>query len=335
MRAVGRIVAGAALGVMALGAVTWGAAALWFDGPAARPLAGSLAAAFVIGQVALVVAVRPRRRAAGAGAALFAVVLAWWLAIPARNDRPWLPDVAELPRGDVVGHRLTITNVRNFTYRSETAFTPHWETRTYDLTAIRGMDLFLSYWSGPAIAHTIVSWEFADGPPLAISIETRKEVGETYSAIGGFFRQYELYYVVADERDVIGVRTIHRGEQVFLYRLRTPPARARKLLLDYVDEINRLAREPVWYNAFTHNCTTTIQTHVQQAGIPSPWDWRLLVNGYLDEALYEDGVLNTTLPFPTLRARSDITAVAKAADASAEFSRRIRDGLPGRPPPPA
>jgi hypothetical protein len=191
----------------------------------------------------------------------------------------------------------------------------------------------MSYWASPLIAHTIMSWEFDDGGHLAISIETRKERGESYSAVRGFFRQYELYYVVADERDVIGVRTNHRGERVYLYRLAASPARARALLLAYLERVNQLARAPAWYNAFSHNCTTSIRLHVQEIGVANPWDWRILVNGHGDQMLYERGSLNRDLPFDELRARSDITARAQAADSRPDFSTRIRDGLPERPPP--
>ena len=195
----------------------------------------------------------------------------------------------------------------------ETDFTPHWETRSYDLDRLLGADLFLSFWGPTLIAHTIVSWEFEDGPPLAISIETRKEKGEEYSAVKGFFRQFELYYVVADERDVIGVRADQRGEQVFLYRVRMPLAQARAMLVDYLEEVNQLAGHPKWYNAFSHNCTTAIRKHRQHIGAAQSFDWRILANGRLDELMYERGGIDTSLPFAELRARSDVTAKAKAA----------------------
>jgi len=333
LRAVGRIALGIACGlVLALG-VVWAAAALWIDGPAARPLAGILAGGLVVAEIAIFVLLRPWGRAFLAGTALFAVVLMWWLAIPASNERDWQPDVARLPVATFDGDRVTITNVRNFNYRSETDYDERWETRTYDLAKLRGADLFISYWGPTQIAHTIVSWEFEDAPPLAVSIETRKERGESYSALLGFFRQYELYYVVADERDLVGLRTNHRGEQVFLYRFRSPPGFARSLLVSYLDEINELAARPKWYNAGTQNCTTTIRLHVRQAGVQNPLDWRLFLNGHLDELIYERRNVDTTLPFPEMRARSDITARAKAGGDAPGFSARIREGLPPRPPP--
>ena len=328
MRAVGRVL----LGILCVVLGAWSAAALWFDGPASRPLSGALGAALFLAMLVL-----PQRSGRGVAAAgvLFAGLLTWWLSIPPRSDRDWLPDVSMPATAAFEGSQVTIHNVRNFDYRSETDYTPHWETRTYDLDQVRGLDLFLSYWGSPTIAHTIMSWDFADGPSLAISIETRKEKGEEYSAVRGFFRQFELYYVVADERDVIRLRTDFRGEDVFLYRLAAPPELARELLVSYLKEIDQLAKTPEWYNAFTHNCTTTIRLHVMQVGVPQPFDWRILANGHIDEMLYERRSINTTRPFPEIRAASAISARAKAARGASDFSTRIRMGLPDRPPPPA
>jgi Domain of unknown function (DUF4105) len=171
--------------------------------------------------------------------------------------------------------------------------------------------------------------DFDDSQNLAISIETRKEKGESYSALRGFFRQYELCYVVADERDLIGLRTNYRGEQVYLYPIRAPASQARALLVDYLDEVNRLAEHPQWYNALTQNCTTTIRGHAQNIGAGGRVDWRLLANGHVDELLYERGQIDTSLPLAVLRARSNITAKARAADDSADFSTLIRENLPG------
>jgi hypothetical protein len=330
MRLFGRLV----LWIVLLAAVAWGSAALWFDGPASKPLAGLLAAAYPLATLALLTLLRPRRRAYAASLALFAVVLGWWLSLAPSNSRDWQPDVAQLPSAEIRGDTITLRNVRNFDYRSETDYTEHWETRSYDLSKLRGLDLYVIYWGSPSIAHTILSWNFDDGQHLAVSIETRKEQGESYSAVRGFFRQYELYYVVADERDVVGLRTNHRHEDVYLYQLRTPPARARALLLDYLETVNRLAQQPKWYNALRYNCTTTIRMHASDAIMGIPLDWRWLANGYLDELLYEKGVLNRDLPFSELKTLSHINPRAQAVPADGDFSGMIREGLPPRPPPP-
>ena len=318
-------------------AVLWAAAAIWIDGPSERFLAGILAVIFLSVSAASWFLRRPFWIRVLLSLMPFAVVLLWWSSIAPSNDRDWLPEVAHPPVAELQGNRLTVHNVRNFSYHgSDLDFTEQWETRHYDLSQITGLDLFISYW-GPALyAHTIMSWEFADGQHLSISIETRKETGESYSALLGFFRQYELYYVVGDERDLIGVRTDHRDEQVFLYRLRTPPPAARVLLLSYLQEVNRLAQHPKWYNAWSHNCTTVIVHHIEAlAPDRIPWDWRVLANGYLDRFAYERGGINTSLPFDEVKRQSDITAKARDAGTSPDFSRLIREGLPPRPQPSA
>jgi hypothetical protein len=324
-----RILLLAAAWPIVLMGVVWAAAALWIDGPSQPGLAGVAAGAFAGGCLVLLALHRPAWRALLAAGAAVVLVGIWWNGISAKNDRDWLPDVARLPRATVRGDAATIENVRNFDYRTETEYTERWETRTYDLAQVRGFDMFLAFWGPTLIAHTIASWEFADGQHLAVSIETRKEKGESYSALRGFFRQYELYYVVADERDVIRLRTNYRGERVYLYRLRAPLEAAKALLLDYLQEVNRLAEAPRWYNALTHNCTTAIRKHALAVSAGRPWDWRILANGRLDELGYERGQLDTSLPFAELKHRSDITARAKAADAASDFSRRIRLVPPG------
>lgn len=318
------------LGLLLVVGIAWGALALWFDGPADRWLAGLLSTGWVAVCLMVLITVRPPVYALAAVAMAFLVLLGWWLSIPPDNDRDWYPDVARLPAATIVGSRLTLHNLRNFDYRSETDYTERWETRVFDLDRLQGMDLFISFWGPTLIAHTITSWEFTDGSHLAISIETRKQKGESYSAIRGFFRQYELYYVVADERDVIRLRTNYRGERVYLYRIQVKPEFARALLLDYLAEVNRLAKQPRWYNALTSNCTTVIRHHIRQVSPGYPWSWKILANGYLDELAYARGTIDTTLPLAELRRQSDITAKAQAADRDPAFSQQIRVGLPGQ-----
>ncbi len=315
-------------------AALWACAALWFDGPTSRALAGALTAGFALATLFLLVRVRPWPRALGGFALLFALVLGWWLSIPPEQDREWQPDVARTAHMQIDGDRLTVENVRHFAYRTEADYTERWETRTYDLSQLQGADLFLSYWGSPMIAHTFVSWDFGTGPPLTISIETRKEVGEAYSAIRGFFRQFELYYVVSDERDVAWLRTNVRREDTYLYRLRGSAETARALLLDFAAGINRLAEEPAWYNAFSHNCTTSIRRHVDHALGSRPWDWRIFVNGYLDQAMYEQGTIARDLPFEEVRRSSAISARAQKLSSPADFSRHVREAIPARPAAP-
>jgi hypothetical protein len=255
-------------------------------------------------------------------------VLIWWLTLSPTNDGDWQPDVAQKAWADIQGDEVTLHNVRNCDYRTDTDYTPHWETRTVRLSQITGIDLAIDYWGSPWIAHPIASFQFADAPPLCFSIETRRKVGQTYSTIGGLYRQFELIYIVADERDVIRVRTNYRNEDIYLYRTTVSPAQARERFLEYIHSLNALRNKPRWYNAITTNCTTSIRTQ-HPANERVPWDWRILLNGKGDELLYERHVIVTSgLPFAELKTRSLINTRARAANDSPDFSKLIRVGLP-------
>jgi len=303
---------------------------LLFTGPGgaawARP---SLASAYALASVAALLWLRPFWKTLAAWGAALVMVWLWWGTLRPSNEREWQPDVARLSWAEVHGDILTFHNVRNFDYRSETDFSPRYEDRFCDLAKLHGCDLFLSYWGSPAIAHTIMSWDFEGSPPLAISIETRKKMGQEYSAVKGFFRQYEITYMAADERDVVRLRTNYRDEQVHLYRLKVTPERAKALLLDYVAAMNTLVETPEFCNARVDNCTTSIRRQVRNIDPEtSLTDWRLLANEYGDEMPYEHGTLDTRLPFAELRERSLINIRAKTLDRDFAFSRLIREGLP-------
>jgi hypothetical protein len=316
------------VGVACAALLAWMSLAIFFSplepawmrvGLAALPFSSVIAALFLV---------RPLRRVPIGVACAFVLVLGAWLAIPPSHDRSWQPDVATLPYAEIDGDQVVVHNVRNTEYRSESDFTVRLEDRELDLSQLRSLDLFLIYWGSPWIAHTIMSFGFEDGQYLAISIETRKEEGESYSAIRGFFRKYELVYVVADERDVIGLRTNLRGEDVYVYRLDTPPEVRRLLLLAYLDAVNQLYERPEWYNALVHNCTTTIQHLAAPHQQRSWWSWQLLANGHLDELAYEIGAIDRSLPFSELKKLSNINERARAAGVGPGFSKRIREGVP-------
>ena len=309
-------------------AIAWAFGAVWFDAPfgnANKFIAGLLALA----SVAALVFVRPFWRKVGVSALLFGSVLAWWMSLSPTNDSDWQPDVAQKAWADIQGDEVTFHNVRNCDYRTETEYTPHWETRTVGISQITGIDLAIDYWGSPWIAHPIVSFQFTDAPPLCFSIETRRKLGQTYSAIEGLYRQFELIYIVADERDVIRVRTNYRDEDIYLYHTTISPARARERFLEYIHSLNALRNKPRWYNAITTNCTTSIRTqHPPKERIP--WDWRILLNGKGDELMYERHFIVTDgLPFAELKSRSLIDTRARAANDSPDFSQLIRVGLPG------
>lgn len=313
--------------LLTLTLTAWAAAALYFDllpGTSLRTLGAS---SYGLAMVGALLTFRGRGKAIAICLAGFALVLAWWLTLKPSNDRAWQPDVAQTAWAEIDGDHVTIHNVRNCDYRTEGDYTPHWETRSYDLSQIRGMDIFLTYWGSPWIAHPIVSFQFGDNDYIAMSIETRKEVGEQYSAIRGFFRYYELIYTVSDERDVVRLRTNYRkGEETYLFHTRATPEHARATFLNYLKKINRIRNRAEWYNALTNNCTTNIAT---LAGEPQ-LDWRVLLNGRADQMLFERGDLATgNLPFAQLKQQAHINAAARAANDAPDFSRRIREGRAG------
>lgn len=307
----------------------WGTLAILFSNLPA-PLRPWIAAIFGVGSLAALVSRYSSLQSQLGFLVVFATVLVGWLLMPPSNNRNWQPDVALLPWADIQGDRVAIHNIRNCDYRSETDYTVRHYDRTFDLAGLKSLDLALIYWGSPYIAHTMLSFGFEGGGIVCFSVETRKEVGEAYSSIKGFFRQYELTYVVADERDLIRLRTNYRGEQVYLYRLQESADLVRKIFLDYLREVNSLKERPQWYNALSDNCTTSIRSNKAPYNPDSRLDWRIIVNGFLDEMLYERGAIDTSLPFPELKKRSLINELAKKVDKSPNFSELIRVGLPGK-----
>lgn len=262
----------------------------------------------------------------------FLLVLAWWLSLKPTNNADWQPNADRTAWVEIDGDRVTIHNLRNCDYKTETDYTNCWSDRTVFLSQLRFADLFFTNWGPRWIGHPIVSFQFGDNDHVAFSIEARYKVGQSYSAILGFFRQYELIFVASDERDVIRLRTNYRkDEEVYMYRTTLSPETARAMFLVYVQYLNKLRDSPEWYNALTRNCTTAIEQQIA-ADMPNPqsWNYQIILNGTLDRLLYERGRLVTGgLPFPELRQRAHINAAARAADQSPEFSALIRAGRVG------
>ena len=320
-----------ALAVAGLG--VWGTLALHYSGVSPGWLRATLAAAFGLLTVAALGAIGGgwrRGTILAAFAAAFLVLLVYWRTIEPSNDRDWAPEVARLPHATVDGDRVTLHDIRNFDYRTETDFTPAYYDRTFDLRKLDAVDVVTVYWMGPAIAHVFLSFGFGD-EHVAVSVEARKERGEGYSSVQGFFKRYELIYIVGDERDLIRVRTNYRRdppEDVYLYRVRGPAENSRRLFLEYVRAINALREQPRFYDTLTTNCTTSIVLHTRVNPGHLPLSWKVLLSGYAAEYVYERGRLDTSLPFEELRRRSRINDAAQAADQAPDFSRRIRRGLP-------
>ena len=329
---------GGALVVLAL--ALWASLAAYF-GPWAS---GVGAAGLAVAGVGLVLALL-RGRAIRPAALVFAVAFGTfcflWSRVEPSNDRSWQPDVARIASATIEGNRVTLRNIRNFDYRTETDYDERYYDATFDLDELEGIDLLTVYWMGDAIAHVMLSFVFEGDRYVTVSIETRKEVGESYDTIRGFFRQYELIYVVGDERDLVRLRTNVRKdpiEDVYLYRTGVSRASARRLFLDYLREINALNERPEFYNTGTTNCTTNVYRHTKVNPGDHGFSWKILLSGYAAEYVYENGLLDTQMPFETLRRLSHVNPRAHEADRADDFSKRIRVGLPrpgqSDPPPP-
>lgn len=325
----------AAMACACLLVTVWGVLALWFRLPAV-PAAILGALLGLSGIAACWMLLRRRQtRASYTAFAVFAAALLllgfWWQSITPSHERPWADDVARLLESNIEGERVTLHNVRNFAWRSETDYTPRWETRQYDLRQLQSADLILSYWMGPHIAHTLVSFGFADGQRLVFSLEIRKERQEAFSAVGGFFRQFEQVMIAADESDIVKTRTNARGEQVYLYPVKITKTQLRTLFLAYLEQARQLREAPSFYNTLTSNCTTIIFELARQIAPGLPLDYRLLLSGHFAEYAQEQGALVSRLPFRQLMKASHINARAQQADGAnaGDFSRAIRVGLPG------
>lgn len=268
------------------------------------------------------------RRRAGAGAflAIFAVLAVWWGSIAPSNDRPWAADVAHGVTSTIDGDVLTLRNVRNFDWRTENDGEARWETRTYKLSDLESLDVFTSVWDNPAIAHTLVSFGFRDGQRLVFSAEIRRELGEEFSSIGGFFKQFEMVLIAADERDIVQLRTNFRNEAVSLFPVDADDKFRRALLLSYLDYGNRLASQPEWYETIFSNCTTVVYRLASVLAPGARLDWRILFSGYLPDYLYDHGYITNALPLAEVKQRAQISGIAKKTPADADFSAAIRSG---------
>lgn len=298
----------------------WGGGALWFQAAPAMAVAWggfSLATQVLWWR-------RGNARVLLPWLAALALMMGWWSTIKPSHDRVWADDVARMVTGRVQGSVVTLDQVRNFDWRSDSDYTQRWEPRSYDLNRLQSVDVAMSYWMGPVIAHTLVSFGFADGRYLTFSIEIRKERGESFDAIAGFFKRFETVLIAADERDILRVRTNVRGEDMYLYRLKMPPEAMRSLFLSYLDEGAQLKRRPRFYNTLIANCTTIVFEMARRIDPGLPLDWRLLASGYLDRYLFDIGALAGQGGFDALRQQAHITGKAKAAGQTADFSSGIR-----------
>jgi hypothetical protein len=305
----------------------WATLAIYYSNLPWPWLRLALAVSFAaFGVWALWITRRPRMPWVFAG--MFLVVCAWWATILPSHDRDWRKDVAVMPHAIVDGDRVRIIDVRDFEYRTRDDFTVRYKEREVSLSHLTGVDFYVSFWMEGPIGHTFLSFVFDNAPPLGMSIETRPEVGEGYSPIASLFKQYELIYVVGEERDLVRLRTNYRDEEVFLYHLTISPEAARRLFLVYIGRINELYDKAEWYHLLSNSCTINIVRYANVAGRTGGLDIRHILNGLIDRYFYNTGLVNTALGFDELRRRSNITEVSRAAGNGDDFPQRIRANLP-------
>ena len=326
LRAMGRGLALLLGALVALVSGAWGALALWYQlpgGTALRTLGAMLWAALVLALFALAI-LRRTWWPLGGYALLYALLLAWWSSIAPSGHRAWADDVARQLTGEVHGSVVTLHDVRDFHWRSDSDYDARWETQSYDLDHLVSADALLSHWGSQAIAHAMISFGFDDGRHLAFSVEIRKRRGQQFSSIGGFFKDYEAILIAAPESDLIRVRTNVRGEDDYLYPLAIERTTMRALFLSYVDKANRLAIEPAFYNTVTSNCASMVYRMARQLDPGLPLDPRLLLTGYLPGYLYQIGVLDHRFTLQEWNERARITELARASRADENFSTAIR-----------
>jgi len=271
------------------------------------------------------------RRVALAAVTLVIVAIAIGIALVGdqpRSDRRWIPQQAVLAHSDIRGDSVFVTHVRNFSYTAEEEFTPAYDDRAYDLNALESVWFivtpFSKRWRGPA--HTFVSFGFADSQFVGISVEARREPGETYSPLTGLFRQFELMYVIGDERDLIGSRAVYGGYDVYVYPIRASRARIRTLFLEMLARANALATRPEFYNTLTNNCTSNVVDHVNHI-VPRavPHGITTILPGYADEVAYSLGLIDNSISLDEARRSFRVNDRARRFVTSPDFSRRIRD----------
>lgn len=265
----------------------------------------------------------------GLGGAVLVVWSLWWTGISPRQDRDWM---AEVSRGvtaePVAGGLVRVRDIRNFRWSSPTEAVEDWYDLEVDPQQIDSVDMIMSVWDSPEIAHTLVSFGFSDGRHIVFSGEIRKEKGEAFSALGGFFKRYELVLIAADERDIVHLRTDARGEAVSLYPVLMSPAQRTALLRTFLDYGNALAQQPRWYHTLWTNCTTMPYRLVRRVSDRAVFDPRVILSGRLPGYLFDLGVLpgGDAVPLSELKARAALPRHDVAGVSSEAYSRILRAG---------
>ena len=253
--------------------------------------------------------------------------LSFYLSVSPTNNADWSLDQQRLPSAKINNDLVTIESVRNFTYRSTTDYTPAYYDKTYDLSKLKSVDYIVEpFGDFSGAAHTFLSFGFEGDEYVAISVEIRKKKGQSFSPLKGLLKQYELVYVVADEKDVIKLRTNFRKDDVYVYPTKIDQAHAKELFLSMIERVNKLYNEPEFYNTITNTCTTNIVRHVNEISeVKVPFSYKVLMPGYSDKLAYDLGLLDTPLPYDKIRERYQINDKAMKYADEKDFSTKIRE----------
>lgn len=302
---------------------------LWNSSVGWAPARMGFAALFVVVLLAALFFIRPWKRSGALSLCLITCVFAWYWFLPPSNTRQWKAEVGQTAYSTIQDDQLTINNVRNFTYRSVEDFDAKWETRTYNLTKLNSLDIYFSYWGPLDIAHTMLSFGFEDGEQLCLSVEVRKELDEVYSPIASVVKKFEIIYILADERDLVGLRSNYRMEDVYLYPSPLTPEKIQTLLLDVLDRANSLATTPEYYGTIKDNCTTALVKHLNKVrDEPIKFSIDLLLNGHIPEMAWREGNIgDPNTPFEQVKNEHRISERAINYGTGPDFSRVIRSEI--------
>lgn len=323
------LLAQAAFSLLVIAMTVWGSFALYYQLSESRILNAVVIGLWILIAIAVLCTVwftgfhQFRKTLIVLFAVAFALLFLWWHSIEPSLTRDWAPEVAHTVTADISGNTVRLNNIRDFAWRTEEDFTENWKSADYNLDDIKTVDLFLSYWAGPAIAHTLVSFGFADGRHVVFSAEIRKKRQQKFSEIGGFFKQFELAMIAAEESDIVYLRTNVRGERVYRYPVDIEPEQAQQLFRLYTDTANDLSKKAAFYNTITANCTTVVFDMARILDPSIVLDYRVLLSGYLPEYMFDKGLIITNdSDAQTMRLQADISAQAKGSREG--YSQRIR-----------
>lgn len=312
--------------------VLWAVGSVYFVFRLSSPI--NLVATIAIGLGVVAALFRFRRQRDWMCIVFVACLPAYWAmtAHTPSNDRPWADDHARLAAVRFDGQDVRIENFRHCEYRSELDYDTNYRDFDFKLNELKRV------WFGVArftavegLAHTFLSFEVEQSTGskfFSVSVEIRREQGESFSPLKGLYRQYEIIYVVSDDRDAIGSRTVHRpNDRVYLYLVNATPPYVQALFRDIARRMQRLEAHPEFYHSLFNNCTNNIAAHTDEL---TPDSVRLteptiFIPGYSDRFAFSRGLIGSPgQSFAELRAASRIDEIARRVGIRKDFANLIR-----------